>query len=229
METTVIYYTANTEDGGFEEKIRENILKHIGDVPLISVSQKPLPGFGKNICVGVHDNCYANEFRQVQIALNEVKTPYVLTAEADTLYPPEYFSFKPPKLVEHYRYTNVWVHYNLYDGWISERKKTGVGGTPKFYFKGNSNAAQAIGRDFWLNDINKALEGKKEWFTKEDKMPPIPIVPFDKRYFWKSDNPVVTFKTGKGVRRYTDVLNKDYKESLPYWGTAKDLRKEMFT
>ena len=64
MDKTIIYYTSNQEGSLFEEKIRENILKHKGNLPIISVSQKPM-GFGKNICVGDVGHSYLNEFRQI--------------------------------------------------------------------------------------------------------------------------------------------------------------------
>lgn len=216
METTVVYYTANSEDEKFEAKIRDKLLDVIGDLPLVSVSQKPLPGFGKNICVGKHDNCYANLFRQAQIGLNEITTSFVTVAEADFLYPPEYFEFIPTEIVPYYRYDNVWVCYRSHK-------------RPFFYFKGNSNGCQVINRDFWLDSINMALEGKKEWFSKDDPMPPIPRVPTDRNYMWKSKHPAITFKTGRGVSKHTNVLKKVLpKHELPYWGTIADLKKEMF-
>ena len=217
LDTTVLYFTSDTEDERFTERVREKILELKGDLPLVSVSQKPLSNFGKNICVGVHDNCYANQFRQVQIGLNEVTTLFVTVAEADYLYPPEYFAFRPTEIIPYYRYDNVWVCYHL------------RGKKPWFYFKGNSNGCQVINKEFWLNDINPALDGKKEWFNKDDPMPPIPRVPTDRNYLWKSDNPAITFKTGRGVRTHTTVIKKVLpKHTLPYWGSADEIRKEMF-
>ena len=63
MGKTIIYYTANREKESFENKVRENILKVKGDLPVISVSQKPID-FGKNICVGDIGQNYLNAFRQ---------------------------------------------------------------------------------------------------------------------------------------------------------------------
>ena len=218
MEVTVVYYTASSEDIAFEARIRGHLLSRIGDLPLISVSQKPLPGFGNNICVGEHDNCYGNLFRQVYIALQEVQTPWVLTAEADFLYPLEYFTFVPPRKAPYYRYKPVYVHYNL-------NGKS----DPKFFLKGTSNGAQMINRDYWLTTMEWTLNGEKEWFSKDDPVPPAPRVQTDKRYLWGSNIPAITFKTGNGVRRLTDVRNKNIATyHLPYWGRADDLRKEMF-
>ena len=220
METTVVYYTSNSEDETFEARIRERLLGVIGDLPLVSVSQKPLPGFGKNICVGEHDNCYGNLWRQVFIALKEVETKWVLTAEADTLYPPEYFTFSPPRKAPYYRYAPVYNHYYLgKDGGFEE---------PKFFLKGTSNGVQIIDRDYWFALMDWTLDGEKEWFNKGDLMPLSPRVQTNKRQMWRSENAAIAFKTGKGVGKFAKSINKDSKYELPYWGSAENLRREMF-
>ena len=216
-DATVLYYSANTENQIFEARIREKLLANIGGLPLVSVTQKPLPGFGKNICVGEHLNCYANEFRQIQIGLKEVTTPYVLVAEADCLYPPEYFQFIPSEKGRAYRYDNVWIQYCL-----DLDKKA------KFYFKKYSDCAQAIDKNLWLEKIAEGLKGMAEWCVTEERLLNIFQIPRDGNYTWSSENPVVTFKTGKGVGRYTQILKNPPKGSLPYWGSAQSLREELF-
>ncbi len=208
---TVLYYTANRETESFEVKVRQRLIENMGNLPLVSVSQKPLPGFGKNICVGIHDNCYANEFRQIQTGLREVMTPYVLTAEADCLYPPEYFQFQPPVRGYCYRYTPVWVHF----------------GSDHFRFKRHSDCAQAVDRELWLNTLDEALGDKEGFFNKDDTVA-IPRFKSDGRYSWTSDSPVVTFKTGQGVHGNTQTIKGVLpRYSLPYWGSAAELWKEM--
>ena len=51
VKITVLYYTSNREGENFEIKVREIILENKGDLPLISVSQKPID-FGKNRAKG---------------------------------------------------------------------------------------------------------------------------------------------------------------------------------
>lgn len=213
-DVSVLYYTANVEDPDFEDKIRKNILRAKGDLPLISVSQKPLPGFGRNICVGKHDCCYSNEFRQIQIGLKEIRTPYVVVAEADFLYPPEYFQFKPPERNQCYRYSNVWVSYTK--------------STPQFLYKKFSDGAQMIDRLMWLENLNEVFSSKKFWFSKEDKIV-IPRIKTDKRMLWTSKNPAVTFKTAHNINPKTTVRRRSrIKTVLPYWGEAEELRSYMF-
>lgn len=220
MKLTVLYYTANVELESFESKIRGKLIENMGDLPLVSVSQKPLKGFGKNICVGIHDNCYLNAFRQMQIGLNEIDSDYILAAEADFLYPPEYFTFKPPQKGKCYRYFGVWVCYLKHK---AEPK-------PHFHFKGYSNGAQIIDRKLWLGKLEKILNGRKEWASVDDR--PInaaATIKTNETYTWVSDNPIVTFKTRQGINIGTALQKKVYPKSrLPYWGNIKDLRKEMF-
>lgn len=215
---TVLYYSASSENPFFEAKIREKLLANIGDLPLVSVTQEPLPNFGKNICVGKHDACYANEFRQIEIGLKSITTEYVLTAEADCLYPPEYFQFNPPEKGHFYRYANVWVQY-----YLDESKNN-----PKFYYKKFSDCAQACDTKLWLETIEKGLLDRPEWSTKNDPAPKSFASPTDPNYQWSSPNPVVTFKTVNGVSRYTQINRTTPPvRRLPFWGDALALRKQL--
>jgi len=138
MEITLLYYTSNREDESLEKKVRENILANKGDLPIISVSQKPID-FGENICVGEMENSYKSLFFQVKKGLEKITTPYVMVVEADCFYPPDYFKFRPRTLGNCYRYDNVWVNYLNSD---------------RFYKKGFSHCAQCIDRKLWLDTIN---------------------------------------------------------------------------
>jgi hypothetical protein len=48
---TILYYTSNHEDEIFESNIIKLLKKMCGDLPIISISQKPIE-LGENICVG---------------------------------------------------------------------------------------------------------------------------------------------------------------------------------
>jgi len=93
-DITLLYYTANT----IEETLAENVRKHLlfikGDLPLISVSQKPL-NFGQNICVGEIGKSYYNCYKQIFTGAYTVNTKYVACCEDDTLYSKEHFSHRP--------------------------------------------------------------------------------------------------------------------------------------
>ena len=74
---------------------QKQLLKAIGDTPIISVSHKPMK-FGKNICVGEIGRSGYNLYKQILIGVKEAKTKYVAMAEDDTLYSSEHFSYRPP-------------------------------------------------------------------------------------------------------------------------------------
>ena len=210
---TVLYYTANKEKPGFEEKIIANLKKQAGSLPIVSVSQKPLD-LGHNICVGPQHPCYFNEFRQIRIGLDEVKTPFVLSAESDFLYPPEYFHLDPFIKRPTYRYKNVWV-LNQTDS--------------LFRFKRVSDGAQMVRVDVWKQSIDKSLAGQPEWVTSETDKGIARVQP-DARSSWAwFGNPAITFKTQENIHQKTQLV-RGFPPSgkLLYWGTVQKVKEEMF-
>jgi len=209
---TILYYTSNREDEIFEKNIQKTLLKTSGNrFPIISISQKPIV-FGKNICVGevgANDN---NLYRQILIGCQATKTPFVASAEADNLYPPDYFNFDPQIVDKIYRYKNIWVlkHWRTY-----------------FVRKSWCEGAQIIGREYYIDLIEKELEGRPMW-SKEKRYPTNPFRKLNRNWsYYGSDIPVVSMKTGKGLRVNTRTLNEEYAKVLPYWGSARIVRRKL--
>ena len=203
---TVVYYTSNKEKEIFEQKIRDRLLDTIGDLPLISVSQKPID-FGHNICVGDIGTSDENILKQLLIGCEMADTPLIATAEADCLYPPVgYFDFKPDDMQMIYRYTNLWI---LSYRWKHYRKKI------------YSLCAQISGRKHLIDCIKERL-GPPLTVRKDIMHKKIGWEPFE------SSIPCVSIKTGDGMRIVTGTIQGfPPEESLPYWGKAMDLRKEL--
>lgn len=211
MDATILYYTSNREDQGFENRVRENILKNSGGLPIISISHFPID-FGKNICVGDVGTSGFNMFRQVQIGLMEAKTKFVISAEADCLYPPDYFTFRPERTDKAYRNSNLYV--------MPDKRAF------FFYKKEGATHAQIVGRDFYLETLNKLFEGAPQWSVEEKNFPKERFKQedvFDEIRYWKSEYPVFQIKTHKGMRYYTHS-DRTPIESLPYWGDGKKVR-----
>jgi len=226
MSLTVVYYTSNAEEESFEKKIREELVKSVGDLfPIIFVSQKPID-LGENICVGEVGSRDLNALRQLQIGIAEAKTEFVASAEADTLYPREYFTFQSPN-EECYRYMNVWCIKK----WIGHHWGNG------FRQKEYSECAQIVGRDYWLEHLDNALKGFPMWLNPGDPNVKLPLV-FRRKHphrgGWKPMNidcsiPVVNIKTKQGLRNTTGTIKgRPSVEELPFWGSAQDLRKTLF-
>jgi hypothetical protein len=214
MTATILYYTSNREDEGFENRVREYLLKNCGDLPIVSVSQKPID-LGKNICVGDVGASGFNMFRQVQLGLREITTDFVISAEADCLYPPDYFTFRPATTDQCYRNSNLYVMPDLRDFF--------------FHKKEGATHAQVIGRDYYLNRLDELFEGAPEWSVEEKNFPKERWRKediFDHIEYYATENPVFQIKTHKGMRYYTNSDRTPLPE-IPYWGKGTPLRNYL--
>lgn len=93
-DLTVVFYTANYISEYFWNNVKANLVKAVGDLPLISVSQKPMD-FGENICVGNIGRSHLNIYRQILTGTQAAKTKYVALAEDDIFYPQSHFEIRP--------------------------------------------------------------------------------------------------------------------------------------
>lgn len=207
---TILYYTSNREDPEFERKVIENLKETCGDLPIISVSQKPLD-LGKNICVGNVGLSYLNEWRQMYIGAKEVNTPFIIFAESDHLYPKEYFNFVPPGEGS-YHYDNIWTVF---------KDVTRAGSYRRKLF---SDGAQICDKKSLVARLERFLADKPQWGIGEYDEQSLDVR-FD---YFSGSTPCIVFKTGDGVSNSANVINKpgenNRKMSLPYWGSVNNLR-----
>lgn len=104
LDLSVIYYTSNhleKTNPYFLRNTQKQLLKAIGEHPLISVSHKPMD-FGQNIVVGEKDGLepgrsHLNIYKQILIGCKHAKTKYVAMAEDDILYSYAHFHTYVPK------------------------------------------------------------------------------------------------------------------------------------
>lgn len=216
MKTTVIYYTSNQEDEKFEAKIRENLLSVIGGLPLISVSQKPID-FGKNICVGNVGVSNQNAHRQLQIGAMAATTPFIHFAEADTLYPKEYFEYLPPVLDRIYR-APIYLLYLNRRSWRKDR----------FYFKQSSEASTVVGREHIINWIGTYLKNKGVWNPIRERGSALPrmVTSLDMFSVFNLNVPIIKFKTGNSMHGSHKCTG--YAKILPYWGTPEKITRRLY-
>lgn len=213
---SVLYYTSNREKPDFEKRIQNSLLKNCGNLPIISISQKPIK-LGTNICVGDIGCSGFNMFRQVQIGLEAAKTKFVISAEADCLYPPDYFTFVPERDNICYRNLNLYVMADQRD---------------YFYYKGGHGAthAQIVGREFYLKKLELLFKDAPQWSTEEKNFPKerwhYQDV-FSRFEFYRTENPVVQIKTHFGMRYYTSSERTPI-YNLPYWGDSKAFRRRFY-
>lgn len=167
---TIIYYTSNREKPEFEKKIQEHLLSVCGDLPIISVSQEPMD-LGLNVLVGKIGHSYESQFKQMWLGAKMAKTEYLIFAEADFLYPREYFEFEPTG-DSVYRNENVWV--------IFAYKKPGARILPRYHWKPFSIGTQIC---------------KREDIVKHGFVERVPYTPY------KTKTACVSFKTGNSMSR----------------------------
>lgn len=209
QDKTILYYTANQEDPVFEQKIIDDLKEKSGDIPIISVSRKPLD-LGTNICVGEVPISYTSEWKQLLIGLKAAKTKYVIAAESDCLYPPEYFAFQPEERTM-YNYNNIWMIWKNHNGFW---KKTG-------YCEG----AQICDREYWIERLEPLLP--KDWtqYLREQENELVRKIFSERKEF--TGRPVISFKTGQGVSSRTTFINEKIRE-IPYWGEIGALKNKFF-
>ncbi|KKS33168.1 MAG: hypothetical protein UU96_C0030G0007 [Parcubacteria group bacterium GW2011_GWC2_42_13] len=213
MDKTIIYYTGNREDEKFEEKIQQGILYANCGLPIISVSQKPMD-FGENICVGDVGQSYLNAFRQLLIGCERATTPFVVMAESDCLYPGKgYFDFTPtdPNII--YSWDNVWIM------WKRE-------GYNRFWRKEQTHGSMIYGREFLINLLKEALTGLPMWSREKRGLPF--YKPEHKFEYFHGEVPIINIITGANGRKGTALMKKRPMDSLPYWGSAVELKKKLF-
>ena len=205
--TTVVYFTSNQEELSFEEKIRNKLLQTIGDIPLISVSQKPID-FGKNICVGDIGVTNQNAWRQLQIGAQAAKTKFICAAESDYLYPREYFDFIPETDDVAYRPDEVWVLF-------ARRSKV------KIFAKKprGTETTIVVGRGYLIDAIGNML-GEEMWGNEYVDQSLI------KYSFFHNTIPIVTFKTDNNMHRKVPYEKPSVCREIPYWGNSHDLIRE---
>jgi hypothetical protein len=169
---------------------------------------------GLNICIGEQPVCYSNSWKQILIGLKASKARYCISAEADCLYPPDYFQFIPPKDNLVYRYTNVWAY------WKNRNK---------FWKKPRCEGAQMCGREYWIERLEEIVGWHKGWEPMREHPGRIVSKIFvdEDRTTW-AGNPVITFITGQGIGTKTSLSKVPPVIELPYWGTANQIREEMF-
>lgn len=215
VKSTILYISSNVQNPNFEAKIMDNLIKNAKNKPIVWVTQEPLNKPGVNICVGRHASSYFNEFRQIEIGLNAIETPYVTMAEADCLYPPEYFIFDPPELGHRYLYENSWIQ-DLYP-----RRDS------KFRYKGVSDFAQVVDRKLWLEHLRQYLPKDPEW-SDENSLPYLQLHHFPDPTF--TGRPAISFKTEGSLSKKTPLKhNVPRRTSLELWGSALKLKEKMLS
>jgi len=118
-DISVLYLTDNALDAVVRDTTLRYLYKAIGDIPLVSASQKPVD-VGKNVAVGDIGRSGLSMYKQMLAGLDLIDTKYVAIAEHDCIYASEHFDFRPPDDEFFWYNLNVWFlqYYNpKYPDW----------------------------------------------------------------------------------------------------------------
>jgi hypothetical protein len=91
---TVLFLTDNSLDEQIANLCRRVLVREAGDLPIVSVSQKPID-LGRNVCVGEIGRSWMSIYTQILAGLDAVETDNIAIAEHDCLYTHEHLSYEP--------------------------------------------------------------------------------------------------------------------------------------
>jgi len=206
-DLTIIYYSANTEDPAFEQKIREVFHVAIGNRPVVSVTHKPV-NIGRNICID--DSMpvsLATQLYQIKLGALVAQTTYVAMVESDCLYHDSYFNFRP-STEDTFAYTD-----NFYLLWEGKRKI--------FWSKRRREFSCITGRKHLIDVIEQVQEELPEYSVRS----------ISKHTAWELFHPevaTISIKTMNGMHRRAPINKKKWTRELPYWGSAADVHRMLF-
>jgi len=218
---SIIFYTANKTSNYFFENVKKQLLKAAGEIPIISISQKPI-NLGKNICCGEIGQSQINIYKQALLGAKKAKTKYIALCEDDVLYSAEHFNYIPKEWTFAYD-RNIW---NLYT-WTKP---------PVFSWKGRRNLNGLI------CEKDLFTEAMEERFVKyNEKNFPEHLFGEPSKYerqlkvtvrdweFYYSKEPSIAFShptelsySGLGKRK---KIGEQSTTELDFWGKAENILK----
>ena len=220
MDLTIIYYTSNQIKDEFYQYTKKSLLEAAKDIPIISVSQKPID-LGKNICVGDIGKSNFNIYKQLSIGAKEATTEYIATAEDDTLYHES-----------HFKYRSKCFGYNM------NKWSLFTWSQPPIFSNRGRMTLNAL-----IAPRKLVIEAIEERFTKYPKDEDIPlkfwgefgryeehlgvtVQPFET---FESEIPIIMFSHPESLNYAQQGTRKKLGDErlfkLPYWGEAKDIIK----
>lgn len=219
MDITLIYYTNNKIRKDFALATQAELIKEAGDLPIITVSHKPMT-FGKNICIGGLESLIYNIYKQILIGAKAAKTKYIACVEDDCLYTYEHFSLEPPEDT---------IFYNM-NRWSIDRKGF-------YYHRRRVGMWQCIAPRQLIID---ALEERFAMYPKPfPRKVPQPAEPgkHDKKFnltprkikIVDTTLPIVTFNHRPSMGGLRKILKSDtIKTDIPHWGDATQLWNKIY-
>ena len=105
---SIIYLTDNSLDPEIMALCQRVLAEAAGDIPIISVSQKPTD-FGVNVCMGEMGRNWLSLYKQLLMGARVAETEWVVIAEHDCLYTSEHLNHTPETSTEFWYNDNRWL------------------------------------------------------------------------------------------------------------------------
>lgn len=215
-DLTLLYYTCNVIEEPFGENVRKHLLSITKDMPLISISHKPL-SFGENIVVEGFEVLAYNIYRQILIGAKAAKTKYLACCEDDCLYHLDHFKLRPIENAFLYNSNRWHVNRNTY----FHRNRIGM-------------FTCIAPRQLVIDTLETRFAKYKEpivmrHFGEPGRYEPIIGLPAVKMEIISSELPILTFnhRTSIGGKRKF-LPNDTFKEELPLWGKSEILWDKFY-
>jgi hypothetical protein len=230
-DLTIIYYTSNELDRTnpyFLSNTKAQLLKAVGDLPIVSVSHKPID-LGTNICLGEIGRSHLNLYKQILIGCKAAKTKFVAMAEDDILYSWEHFNSELPKGNYLYFDMNKWSVFT----WIKP---------PQYTYRDRMVVNQLIApRDYLVEALEERfvrVEVLKKTRTEEDIIhywgdpgryeALLGVTVRERRHFF-STVPSIVFTHDNAFGFLTHGTHKRLGNprayDIPFWGKCGDVMK----
>jgi len=175
------YYT----DNRCQEKIVSAVRTNLSEMgyPIVSVSLKPLPGFGKNIVVDMEPGI-ETMFKQILIGLEASESDVIFLTEHDVLYDPSHFEFTPPKEDVFYYNVNTWV--------VNAETKKGM------VYNEKQVSGLCAYRELLIRHYRKRIQRKYSW-RQMGYEPGVLRRSSHMVESWKSENPNIDIRHGNNL------------------------------
>lgn len=105
----VVYYSHNNLDTKIADTCRAQLVKAVGDIPIVAVTHKAIPVGAKhqNICVGPMKAGHVTLLNQIMMGIYATDAEVIFLAEHDVLYPESHFQLRPTRAATIAYDTNV--------------------------------------------------------------------------------------------------------------------------
>lgn len=212
-DLTLLYYTANRINDHFRDKILDQLKYACPDIPIVSVSQKPM-SLGKNICVGNIGRSLQNIYKQVLAGAKNVSTEYVALVEDDCLYLAEHFNHRPKDCFA-YNLNRWCLHQDL--GIFSYRRRPILSQC----IAPTKLLIECLEQRMKI-EVPKKYSGEMGLFEKQLGLKEYPYETFET----KEPNLVVCHNKNTSGRKYQGK-DADPRMELPPWGNSEQLLQNI--